>query len=278
MVLTEIIKGTKTKEIATVSAMDNNTEPEFDFQGRLLSGKELLLLSWDIYKSRFVPITLSFFIPITILMFVGMMLVFSMLPAAKFGFGISPEMILFMVIWIAVTSITMAWMTMGILNLAEGAKRYVGVREAFSKAAGKIFPYCGLMILQSLAVSAAFALFIVPGIILSVEFMFGVHVLVFEKLEGMRALMKSREYVKDYWWAVVGRQAYPVLILMAVIIPLMILSGLVANGNKETFEVLEGIVNLATIPLSPLFMIYSYMIYRNLKELHSGKDVIIKNL
>jgi hypothetical protein len=278
VVLTEIIKGTKTKEIATVSAMDNNTEPEFDFQGRLLSGKELLLLSWDIYKSRFVPITLSFFIPITILMFVGMMLVFSMLPAAKFGFGISPEMILFMVIWIAVTSITMAWMTMGILNLAEGAKRYVGVREAFSKAAGKIFPYCGLMILQSLAVSAAFALFIVPGIILSVEFMFGVHVLVFEKLEGMRALMKSREYVKDYWWAVVGRQAYPVLILMAVIIPLMILSGLVANGNKETFEVLEGIVNLATIPLSPLFMIYSYMIYRNLKELHSGKDVIIKNL
>jgi len=119
-------------------------------------------------------------------------------------------------------------------------------------------------------------LLIVPGLIFMVSYSMTVYAVVFEdhKFEG--AFGRSRELVKGYWWAVFGRfMAGGTLAYIAYIIIGGIYSGIVwliflalqITPSRESFSVMYDFLALFIgLVAGPLSMIYTYRIYRSLRE------------
>ncbi len=113
----------------------------------------------------------------------------------------------------------------------------------------KIWSYSWVAFLTGIIFVAGFILFIVPGIIFSIWFSLSSYVFVWEDLRGMKALYRSKELVKGYWWAVFGR--FFVFGLIAFIISII--------------PVIGPLVNIFfTMPLG---IIYGYFIYEDLKKI-----------
>lgn len=239
---------------------------DFDFQGKFLGSKELLTMAWGLYKQRFWALLLVFLIPSVLAAGIGM--ITAGMVEAMIGGSVNMMVIVGMAaLWAVIGLVVVPLQTAAIMYMIDGIKAKVGIKEAFVKARGKILPYWQLMILEGLIVAGAFLPLIIPGLILSVWFMFSIYVVVFENLGGLKAMMRSREYVKGRWWAVLGRQMYGSLIYLGIIIILSTVTAILSGGNKETAKSLENLVNLILLPLTPLFMVYAYLIYKNLKAI-----------
>lgn len=137
------------------------------------------------------------------------------------------------------------------------------------RAARKLFwPGFGLALLSGVFVFLWAILLIIPGIVFWVFYSLALFVFVFEGTKGHRAIKASQKLVKGYFWAVFGRYLYfalPVIILSFVAgIPRLLMT----SGSM----VLVGynyITSLASYFITPLFLIYTYFIYRDLKAIKS---------
>jgi hypothetical protein len=70
----------------------------------------------------------------------------------------------------------------------------------------KLFwPFAIVAAMQTLAVLGGLALFVIPGIWLSVLFSYSILALLEDNRRGTEALASSAELVKRHWWAVFGR-------------------------------------------------------------------------
>lgn len=122
-----------------------------------------------------------------------------------------------------------------------------------------------ICILELLAVAGGFVLLIVPAIMLGIGLMFATYALVVEDKRGMQALLESREYVKGYWWAVLGR-----ILLLGIIFsfllallyaPSMLLFGMVV-GTVVYFVLFLCFTTFGTC--------YTFGMYENLRRLKAG--------
>ena len=135
----------------------------------------------------------------------------------------------------------------------------VGVKDAYGMALKKLLPYIWISIITAVAAFVGFILFIIPGIIVSVWFAFGLFVLLTEGKGGFAALMQSKEYVTGHWWAVFGRFLF--LLLIALVVGFVV--GLIGVAAGKTVEIiLQYVLNFFLIPFS---MAYMYLIYTDLK-------------
>ena len=75
----------------------------------------------------------------------------------------------------------------------------------FKQAARLILPLAWIGILNSFFVGGASMLFVIPGLVLAVWFMFAPYIMVMENVRGWQALLRSKEYVRGYWWPVFWR-------------------------------------------------------------------------
>jgi len=102
--------------------------------------------------------------------------------------------------------------------------------------------------LTSFIIGGGFMLFIIPGIIFMAWFFFAQFILIKEDVNGMDALLKSREYVRGEWFNVALR----LLLIWAA-------------------SVLVGAIPLAGpilyLAFFPFVMIFHYLIYRDLREM-----------
>jgi len=73
-------------------------------------------------------------------------------------------------------------------------------------------------------------LFIIPGIILMILLYMAPYVYTQEGLRGMNALLRSRELVRDHWWALAGRLLLVFLMLLGIFIVVGIILGLLGAG------------------------------------------------
>ena len=119
-----------------------------------------------------------------------------------------------------------------------------------------------IAILASLASFGGLILFVVPGIILAVQLALVRYALVLEGKNGMDALAQSREYVKGYWWAFVGRGLLLGLLFGAIMLVLYLPFKLIAGGIEA--GLIYGILLLLFAPFSA---VYSYEIFDNLRRL-----------
>jgi hypothetical protein len=137
-----------------------------------------------------------------------------------------------------------------------------GVDESYKVTIGWFWPFVWVSILEILAVAGGTIMLIVPGIWLGIAFSFMAYVFVIEGRKGIDALRQSKNYVKGYWWPVLGR-----VILLGII--LVVISAIVQLPFSLLFgKTVSSIVSIGLILFFvPFSSIYSYLIFQNLREL-----------
>ncbi|MFA5012962.1 MAG: hypothetical protein WC520_00140 [Candidatus Paceibacterota bacterium] len=132
----------------------------------------------------------------------------------------------------------------------------------------KIFwSYAATTLLASLLIFGATILFIIPGIIIAVWLSFYQYILISGEEKGMRALGRSREYVRGFWWGVLGRTAFIIVFLIVVQLAMRLI---LANLNQlNPIISLVGILFLGifNVIAFPLASIYQFLVFKNIKTI-----------
>lgn len=211
---------------------------------------ELFHRTWDVYKRRFgVLIALCL---LSIVLFV--------LPAAVLaGAGFLLSLLLpdlkaillgaFTVSGIVISLITGFWGMAALLCAITDES--LAIRDALFKGWGRVGGFMWLLTLLGFLTTGGFLLLFIPGVIFTVWFMFGQFILIEDDERGMRALLKSKQFVKGYGFDVFVRLSVIWLVSTALgIIPFV-----------------GPILSLLFVPF---FMIFTYLIYSDLKTLKVG--------
>lgn len=151
----------------------------------------------------------------------------------------------------------------------------LSLRQAFVSAWHKLLSYLWLVILSSLIIAGGVLLFVVPGIIFSLQFVFAVYVFVVEGLKGREALLKSKAYIKGYWWAVFGRLLVLQLLIMLAFLPLGFIFGfgslVIGLSHSSLISFVSGLL-MSIFPMglsvliAPFSLIYSFLLYQDVKS------------
>jgi len=139
-----------------------------------------------------------------------------------------------------------------------------GIKEAYRFGFKNFFPFIWLTILSTLSIAGGMIMLIIPGIILSLAFSFGIYVFVEKGLRGFQALGRSAQYVKGYWWPVFWR--YLGLFLLALLIALVIGAPALLLGRTAS-NIISSVLNLFFAPFAILFTFY---LYKDLVEKKAG--------
>jgi len=204
--------------------------------------------TWRLYKERFRVLMKIAVIP-ALFLILGNVYLRSGLPLA-IAFGL-----LFMLAgWIIAVFAYSAFL----IALHENA----GFDDAYRRGARFFWPLVWMSILAAFTIIGGFVMVIIPGIILGVALAFRGFTLVLENRRGMDALAQSREYVRGYWWAVLGRS-----LLLGICVG--VATGIVSAIFTAAMGTLGGMLasGVLALFLVPFSLIYSYLMYRNLAAL-----------
>lgn len=128
--------------------------------------------------------------------------------------------------------------------------REFGVRECLSSARGKVLSAVWISLLLGFVMTGA-SFLVLPWILFSIWFYFVPFVLADGDTRGMSALLKSREYVRGYWFSVCFRVVF-------------------IWGLFALLFLVPGAGPLLAIVCFPLVLFYNGALYDNLKELRTG--------
>jgi len=204
--------------------------------------------SWRRYEKRFGTL-ISIYLPSLILLVIGeILLVQPSLPEIILG-----SFILFLSVIVSIAA------GVGLIISIDKGTNFA---ESYHAGFKLFWAWIWIAILIEVASLGGFILLIIPGIILSVQLVFALYVLVLEEKHGMQALIQSREYVKGYWWASVGRW----LLLLLIVGALMLVIGLLCLLllGKIAGWLAYGVIFLF---IEPFLICYLYEIFNNLRRL-----------
>lgn len=233
----------------------------------LIKAQELVIKSWQIYTKNFkllMQIIFWLFIPAFLL---------ALLPILKANFLVIPLSIILTL----ASFILSLWISIALIitlrQLAKGEK--IDLKTIYRNAYSKILSYFWINILIGLAVFFGFLLLIVPGVIFAVWFSMAVYILIFEGIRGTQSLSKSKELVKNYFWAVLWRWVAPyfffgIIVLTLIYVPIYLiglLAGMPLSGFAETppwwANLISNIISLAAMPI---FFAIGVLLYDSLKK------------
>ena len=208
--------------------------------------------AWSIYKRR-----LGTFLGIILIPILIMTLLPSKFAAGGVGFQIVSAILFSVVIFIS-----QAWGQIALIYAIKDSQEGIGITESYRRGWHKILSYLWVLLLAGFITFCGLLLLIVPGIIFSVWFSLAVFVLIAEDLTGINALLKSREYVKGRWGSVFWRILFIGLFsLLLSFVSIFIFKFLKIPFAREINQFVMGLI------LTPLVMIYSFLVYKNLKVL-----------
>jgi len=143
---------------------------------------------------------------------------------------------------------------------------YNSAKENFAKSEGYFWGYVWVSIVASVIIGLWTLLLIIPGIIFAVYFMLVNYTFFFEDFKGYMALKRSKELVKGYWWAVCGRTLF--IGLIAVIVNIILSAPLAAlDQGSLGYVMYSSFMNLLWALIAPIIVIYTYYIFRDLKNI-----------
>ena len=227
---------------------------------------ELLSEAWQLYKARWKTFLGIVVAPILLMFFAGVIFAIGLWGSGMMD-KLSPEeffsdniivlfifSILFFIFFILMIIIQI-W-SQAALIYAIKERGEIGIKEAYQKSKSKIKPFFWVSILVGFITMGGFIFFAIPGFIFSVWFSFATFIVITEDLKGMDAILKSREYVRNYWWPVLWRFLFINIVMIGVMI--------IASIGSILIPIVGNIVSII---LTPLIMIYMFLIYNNLKEI-----------
>lgn len=214
---------------------------------KLISINDLFNKSFGFYKNRLYTILTLACIPFA--NFVVMSLLYELIgkPADKMNFPVGLWLIIFLFSIFAL--VVNLWVQIAYFYVIKKKNVKTDAKSLLTSSWSKLFPYSWVLFLVGIICVAGFILLVVPGIIFTIWFGLALYVFVFEDMQGMDALYRSRALVKGYWWPVFGR---------------LLLFGFLA-GVVSWIPVIGSIINIFL--LMPLGVMYGYFIYDNLKSI-----------
>ena len=172
------------------------------------------------------------------------------------------------------------------------AEERQSVGGAYKKSLQMLIPFIWVSGLVTLATLGGFFLLVIPGILLSIWLSLSLYVLFAENRRGTSALVASWHYVKGYWGAIFWRFLFFGIVLLLISLAVtFVTSGptiltALKSGVKPEASLFSQLFNLVfnNFLILPLSIIYSYGVYRSLKEikasvpLESEEQKIKKNI
>ena len=227
---------------------------------------ELLSEAWQLYKSRWKTFLGIVVAPMLLMFFAGVIFAIGLWGSGMMD-KLSPEAffsdniivlfifsILFFIFFILMI-IIQVW-SQAALIYAIKERGEIGIKEAYQKSKSKIKPFFWVSLLVGFITMGGFIFFAIPGFIFAIWFSFAVYIVIVEDLKGMDAILKSREYVRNYWWPVFWRFLFINIVMVGIMI--------VVSIGSILISILGDLISIA---LTPLIMIYMFLIYNNLKEI-----------
>lgn len=161
-------------------------------------------------------------------------------------------------------SILQAWSIVA-LNTDLFSDKKISFFEAFKVSRKNIIPFWTIGALLICITLGGLFLFIIPMFIFVTWFSFSQFILITENIKDFHALMKSREYVRGYWWAVFGRSVLGFLIYFAVF--------LAVSGCATLLKIVPDTLSskilfyLSQVICTIFTFCYSFQVFRNLKQI-----------
>lgn len=165
----------------------------------------------------------------------------------------------------------------GIIGVFAGIAVLIGFKEekladwkaAYKQSTKWFWSVTWLNILVGVVVLVGTILLIVPGIYLYICFAFSGAFLIMENKRGWDAAQASKELVKGYWWAVLGRFIVIGLYLALAILVFTMAFGFIAVllGSILGTVVVQLISLVVNIILVPYLSAMMFTMYKNLKKL-----------
>lgn len=143
----------------------------------------------------------------------------------------------------------------------------MSVASAYRFGSTHIWGFFLLSLLVALATLLGFLLFIIPGIILSVWFLYAQFVFIETAEGGTTAMRKSHALVRGRWWGTFGRTVFLTIVAMAAYLLLGIavgLAGVFIPGLGWGAE--HVLLHLVSLVVTPLAIAYLYGMYRDAKQ------------
>jgi len=165
------------------------------------------------------------------------------------------------------------WGQVALIYAIKDSNENIGVRESFARAKSKINHFFIVSLISGFIVLGGFLFFAIPGIIFSIWFSFAKYIVITEDVQGMNALLKSREYVRGHWWVVLSRLMFLALLFIGfylifdilLFVLAMVLSFIIKASIAQLIISLLG--KLIFIFVTPFATIYTYLIYDNLRNI-----------
>lgn len=135
--------------------------------------------------------------------------------------------------------------------------------DSYKLVVSDLISFVWVYILLTLIIFGGLIMGIVPALIFAVWFFASFYIVAAERLKGMDALLKSKEYVRGYWWPVALRLFAITLIYLLLGLILGMLSW--AVSVNKTAEILVRL--LINLPLISFYIVYLYLLYVRLADL-----------
>ncbi len=207
------------------------------------SPKDLLKTSWAIYTKK-----------------LGLLLGILAIPFAL-SILIEPSYLISKSLGTFLSSISLVvffWSQVAILFAIIDERDNPPFQEVVKKGWSKIVPFVWLSVLSTFIVGGGFFLAVIPGIILSVWFLFSSFVFIVEDRGGMNALMRSKQLATGYWLNIFGKIVFLLILILLLIFPINII--------MESMSIDPDFVNdlISAFIATPIALIFFYLIYTDL--------------
>lgn len=119
----------------------------------------------------------------------------------------------------------------------------------------------------------------IPAIILAVRYSLATFVVVGDNARAMPAIKRSSDYVRGYWWPVLWRFVFIGMVAILLSIPIFLFTSFLGNFFEKTIAGIAGVIVAAivniifSVILPPLYVIYGYKVYENLKAVKGESQI-----
>lgn len=229
---------------------------------------DLFKRSWALYKERFAK-----FIGIQLISVIGAFIYMALVVTvfsntASLNQGVSFVLFLVSFVIMMVLSLIAQVATMYLLRPEE--QRPIG--QLLKAALPRFWPYVVVAAAMTVFIGLWSLLFIIPGIYFAIMYSMSYFVWFFEDYQSTAALKRSKELVKDYALAVLGRMAALGLLFWLVTMVVSI-PGIVAGEDSAFGIIWQFVVQLVSFAIAPLAIIYFYNVYTDLARIKGASTI-----
>lgn len=209
--------------------------------------------TWILYEKKLWKFAGITAIPLmSLLILAGTLLILPMF----FSLIVSTVIAIALIFMLVIISV---WSKSSLLLAISDSEEKIGIRESFKRSQKYVWHYFIISISLAFLFFGGLTLLFIPAIIFSIMTIFSNFVLINEDTKEINALVKSREYIRGYWWSVFGR-----ILILGIL--MFILSTIPTIG-----------MILFIFFATPFAMVYVFIMYKNLKEIKKNEVVSIKD-